>query len=52
MTLYSTVQEIVNMLRDGSRDFGKMIAKLEAEGMSEEEAKKLLDRLIHQVDEE
>ena len=52
MTLYSTVQEIVNMLRDGSRDFKSMIGMLEKAGMSTEEAQKMLDRLIHQVDEE
>lgn len=52
MNLYEAVQEIVKMLREGSRDFEAMLKLLEAQGMSRKEAQKLLDRLTQQVDEE
>lgn len=52
MSLYDKILEIVIMLRNGSRNFEAMLEKLTSEGLTQEEAQRLLDRLIDQTNNE
>ena len=52
MTIYNTIQSILAMIREGSRDFEKMLEMLKAEDVDLETAQSLLDRLLQQVEDE
>lgn len=51
-SLYDLIREIVEELRRGSRDFLDMKRRLIKLGLTGEDADKLLDRLLHQVEDE
>jgi len=52
MGLYQTAQKIVELLRAGAADYEELLRLLMDEGMSRDEAIRLLDRLVKQVEEE
>lgn len=48
LRLYTTIQEILQELRKGGRDFAKYLEWLKLHGLSQGEAEDLLDRLLKQ----
>lgn len=51
-SIYKKIQEIVKAIRASSLEYNEMLDILTEAGMEEEDAEKLLERLISQVEDE
>lgn len=51
-SFYSEIKQIVKQLREGSQNYQEMLDSLTEKGLEEEDAQKILDILMKQVEEE